>query len=133
MECEGESEASAAKKRKYPPTEDELDRLATEQWLLDQTNATKDATLASEAVIDWSRTARSKMMASQVFGKYKYALVRAEISFATRRLLVGYSLVDSQALIYKGPRPRDPLQRVGKAEIHGGSGNRRGVANLFAS
>ena len=34
MECEGESEASAAKKRKYPPTEDELDRLATEQWLL---------------------------------------------------------------------------------------------------
>ena len=34
MECEGESEASAAKKRKYPPTENELDRLATEQWLL---------------------------------------------------------------------------------------------------
>ena len=34
MECEGESEASAAKKRKYPPTEDEPDRLATEQWLL---------------------------------------------------------------------------------------------------
>ena len=68
---------------------------ATEQWLLHQTNATKDATLASEADIDWSRTARSKMMASQVFGKYKYALVRAEINFATRRLLVGYSLVDS--------------------------------------
>ena len=68
---------------------------ATEQWLLHQTNATKDATLASEADIDWSRTARSKMMASQVFGKYKYALVRAEINVATRRLLVGYSLVDS--------------------------------------
>ena len=68
---------------------------ATEQWLLHQTNATKDATLATEADIDWSRTARSKMMASQVFGKYKYALVRAEINVATRRLLVGYSLVDS--------------------------------------
>jgi ribA/ribD-fused uncharacterized protein len=68
---------------------------ATEQWLLHQTNATKDATLASEADIDWSRTARSKMMASQVFDKYKHALVRAEINFATRRLLVGYSLVDS--------------------------------------
>ena len=68
---------------------------ATEQWLLHQTNATKDATLASEADIDWSRTARSKMMASQVFGKYKSALVRAEINVATRRLLVGYSLVDS--------------------------------------
>ena len=50
---------------------------ATEQWLLHQTNATKDATLNSEADIDWSRTARSKMMASQVFGKYKHALVRA--------------------------------------------------------
>ena len=68
---------------------------ATEQWLLHQTNATKDATLNSEADIDWSRTARSKMMASQVFGKYKHALVRAEINFAPRRLLVGYSLVDS--------------------------------------
>ena len=68
---------------------------ATEQWLLHQTNATTDATLVSEADIDWSRTARSKMMASQVFGKYKYALVRAEINVATRRLLVGYSLVDS--------------------------------------
>ena len=34
MECEGESEASAAKKRKYPPTENEPERLATEQWLL---------------------------------------------------------------------------------------------------
>ena len=68
---------------------------ATEQWLLHQTNATKDATLASEADIDWSRTARSKLVASQVFGKYKHALVRAEINFATRRLLVGYSLVDS--------------------------------------
>ena len=67
---------------------------ATEQWLLHQTNATTDATLATEADIDWSRTARSKMMASQVFGKYKHALVRAEINFATRRL-VGYSLVDS--------------------------------------
>ena len=67
----------------------------TEQWLLHQTNATKDATLSTEADIDWSRTARSKMMASQVFDKYKYALVRAEINFATRRLLVGYSLVDS--------------------------------------
>ena len=33
MECEGESEASAAKKRKYPPTENEPERLATEQWL----------------------------------------------------------------------------------------------------
>ena len=68
---------------------------ATEQWLLHQTNATKDATLNSEADIDWSRTARSKLVASQVFGKYKHALIRAEINFATRRLLVGYSLVDS--------------------------------------
>ena len=68
---------------------------ATEQWLLHQTNATKDATLVSEADIDWSRTARSKLVASQVFGKYKHALIRAEINFATRRLLVGYSLVDS--------------------------------------
>jgi hypothetical protein len=34
MECEGESEASAKKKKKYPPTEDELDRLATEQWIM---------------------------------------------------------------------------------------------------
>ncbi len=68
---------------------------ATEQWLLHQTNATTDATLASEADIDWSRRPRSKMMASQVFGKYKHALIRAEMNFATRRLLVGYSLVDS--------------------------------------
>ena len=33
MECEGESDTSAAKKKKYPPTENEPERLATEQWL----------------------------------------------------------------------------------------------------
>ena len=71
---------------------------ATEQWLLHQTNATKDATLATEADIDWSRTARSKMMASQVFGKYKYALVRAEIM--SRRVVC---LLGTHWLILTGP------------------------------
>ena len=97
--------ASSAPASAAPPPDDDDDAPltvvdgdvldATEQWLLHQTNATKDATLNSEADIDWSRTARSKLVASQVFGKYKHALIRAEINFATRRLLVGYSLVDS--------------------------------------
>jgi len=77
---------------------------APEQWLLHQTNAMKDATLASAADIDPTRKTRSRVMASQVFGKYKHALICTG--------------------------PRDPRQRVGKAELH--SGGRRGVANLFA-